>query len=537
MTLRRIAVLLAVPAMVLASLTLITPAAQAAAPSNDDLASVQVVGPTLPATATGSNVGATAQAGEVLGNGTAATHSIWYSWTPADGGPVDVSLVGSSFDTFLTVYTSSSASPGLADLNVVTYNDDDDTQVDGTSTVDFTSVAATTYYFQVDSCCAGTGSVELSVSAISTGVTGVVTKTGGAPAVGVCVNADGRNGSYYGVTDDSGAYLMSAPAGSYTVYFRDCDGGANVISAESDAVEVAEGALTRADITLETGAIISGTVTGPGGSTPADVCVFADSGDYWAATETTTGDYRIEGLQAGDYTIEFDDCSDGTLATVYYGGAASWDEATPVTVTAGATVTGKNVQMVVGASISGTISSASGATLDNACAEAYNDTYDVEGYVDGSGRYELRGLPVGTYRVMFHDDCDASHPSTLWYGGATTEAGATTITLTAGQQLTGINAVFGQVPATGPSAACIGAQASAHSATIVLGSATGKLHRDQGKLKKLAKKVKKATGHARSKLKKKQKKLAKTVASDKHAVSTATAGVTSANAAVSTACR
>jgi hypothetical protein len=539
MTLRRTAALLAVPAMVVASLTLITPAAQAAVPANDDVASAQTISGSLPITGVaGDTTGATAESGETMGDGYDAGNSIWYAWTPASSGPVEVSLAGSGFDTFLTVYTGSS--PSLADLSVVTYNDDGAT--DTTSVVDFSGAAGTTYYFQVDGCC-GTpphesGRVDLSISAVTTGITGVVTKIGGAAAAGVCVSANGNNGSSYGVTNATGAYLLGTPAGSYTVSFRDCDGGANVLDADYDGmVAVTEGALAHADITLGTGAIIRGTVTGPGGSTPADVCVYADSGDYWSFTETTTGDYRLEGLPAGAYKIEFDDCYDGTLATAYYGGATRSDQATPVTVAAGATVTGKNVQMVAGASISGTISNASGARLDNACAEVYNDGYDVLGYVDENGRYEVRGLPVGTYRVMFRDDCDANHSSTLWYGGSTTEAGAKTLTLEVGQQVTGINAVFGQPAATGPSAACIGAQASAHMATIVLGNATSKLHSDQGKLKQLGKKVKKAKGHAKSKLVKKQKKLKKTVNADKHTVSTATTGAASANAAVSAACR
>jgi hypothetical protein len=80
MTLRRTAALLAVPAMVVASLTLITPAAQAAVPANDDVASAQTISGSLPITGVaGDTTGATAESGETMGDGYDAGNSIWYA--------------------------------------------------------------------------------------------------------------------------------------------------------------------------------------------------------------------------------------------------------------------------------------------------------------------------------------------------------------------------------------------------------------------------------------------------------------------------
>ncbi len=59
-------------------------------------------------TATGSNRGATAEAGEPGHHGAPAATSIWYSWTATLTGDAAFSTEGSTFDTRLAVYTGSS---------------------------------------------------------------------------------------------------------------------------------------------------------------------------------------------------------------------------------------------------------------------------------------------------------------------------------------------------------------------------------------------------------------------------------------------
>jgi hypothetical protein len=544
MTLRRTAALIAAPALTLASLTLMAPAAQAAAPTNDDFASARVVGPALPVAATGSNVGATVQSGEPSEqtNGPGAT--VWYSWTaPADAN-VAVSTQGSetpdgdSLDTFVDVYTGTS----LDTLSLV--GSDDDSGMNGASVVTFDATGGTTYYVQVDGyhydSGAETGSIDLSISELDATLSGTVTVAGSAtPVADACVEATSSSYVVDTSTDEDGSYSVSLPAGTYGLHVSNCGSGASLLDADASGIVVAAHANVTHDVQLEPGGSISGTVTGPNGAAPSDVCVDAynSDGSVDQGTDTDeTGAYQIDNLPTGSYYLYFSDCGGQGLLGAYYGGTTDESASTQVAVTAGSVTSGKNIQLSRGASISGTISSANGAAVDNACADVYNDDVDRTGYVDDSGHYDVQSLPAGTYWVEFYQDCDASHPTTLWYGGSSTEAGSQTITLTAGQQKTGINAVFGQAPVTGPSAACTGARATAQAATSALGSATTKLHRDQSKLKKLGKKVKKAKGHAKSKLKKKQKKLKKTVKSDKHTVSTATTGVSNANAAVGAAC-
>ena len=77
---------------------------QTVAPANDDFANAAVLTGST-ATWTGTNVGATKQAGEpyVAGNGLGG--SVWLVWTAPTSGTFTLSTAGSNFDTMLAVYT------------------------------------------------------------------------------------------------------------------------------------------------------------------------------------------------------------------------------------------------------------------------------------------------------------------------------------------------------------------------------------------------------------------------------------------------
>src|SRR5688572_30598853 len=80
-----------------------------AQPANDLFANGILVSGTNILT-TGSNVGATSQAGEPQHAGVSGNRSIWWSWTAPSGGKATVSTAGSAFDTLLAVYTGTSVS-------------------------------------------------------------------------------------------------------------------------------------------------------------------------------------------------------------------------------------------------------------------------------------------------------------------------------------------------------------------------------------------------------------------------------------------
>jgi hypothetical protein len=136
--------------------------ATVAAPANDNFASAQVLTGTS-VVVTGSNVGASKQAGEPTLAGNAGGASVWYAWQAASSGSVTISTIGSSFDTMLGVYTGTSVSS----LTLVASNDDI-SAYNVQSSVTFHATAGTTYRIVVDGynygAGAATGSIQLNLS-------------------------------------------------------------------------------------------------------------------------------------------------------------------------------------------------------------------------------------------------------------------------------------------------------------------------------------------------------------------------------------
>jgi hypothetical protein len=94
--------------MVLALLAL--PAgASAAAPSNDNFADRQVLGPGFPGgetiEVTGSNVEATKESGEFIPGLAPAGHSVWFEWEATSDGWVTIGACDNQFPTVLAVFT------------------------------------------------------------------------------------------------------------------------------------------------------------------------------------------------------------------------------------------------------------------------------------------------------------------------------------------------------------------------------------------------------------------------------------------------
>lgn len=95
--------------MTLALCLALTPTAMAAAPGNDDFANAQGLNGALPIEATGTNIGATAQAGEpghapLAGGG----HTVWFRWEAPSTEAVTISTCGSEMPTIIGVYLGGS---------------------------------------------------------------------------------------------------------------------------------------------------------------------------------------------------------------------------------------------------------------------------------------------------------------------------------------------------------------------------------------------------------------------------------------------
>jgi hypothetical protein len=107
-------------------------------------------------TATGTNVGATREAGEPTHAGVPGGRSVWYKWRAPATETVTIETVGSNFDTVLAAYRGSAMSA----LTRVAANDDIGSGV-YQSRIKFAAYAGTTYQLAVDGYSGASGSIRL----------------------------------------------------------------------------------------------------------------------------------------------------------------------------------------------------------------------------------------------------------------------------------------------------------------------------------------------------------------------------------------
>lgn len=130
--------------------------------ANNAFASAGVLSGTS-VSASGSNVGATREAGEPIHPDSGGGASVWWAWTAPGAGSVTITTAGSSFDTILAVYTGTS----LSALTRIAYDDDSGPGV--TSQVTFNAVSGQTYRIMVDGYGGDVGSIALQLTQITTG--------------------------------------------------------------------------------------------------------------------------------------------------------------------------------------------------------------------------------------------------------------------------------------------------------------------------------------------------------------------------------
>jgi hypothetical protein len=245
-------------------------------------------------------------------------------------------------------------------------------------------------------------------------ITGMVTEPGGGAVPDISVSAFGA-GYGSGYSDSTGQYAVTGlAAGSYTL----CFDGAYATSAAAPygytnscagdhglIVDVVAGQTTTANGTVEKAGGVGGVVTGDSGPVPGVwVSVYDSSGSQLNSTNTgDNGSYLLNGVAPGDVTVCFDPTyTAGGYQRTCYGAQAGDGSGSPITVTAGQLSTA-DVQLQLGASITGTITDASGGPITGVVVSAFSWT-TYQGYysqTDESGSYTLSGLAADDYRVCF----------------------------------------------------------------------------------------------------------------------------------------
>ena len=197
------------------------------------------------------------------------------------------------------------------------------------------------------------------------------------------------------------------------------------------------------------GATISGKVTAPAGVDLSNAYVSASPSAAQAVQTDRTasvapdGSYKIMGLPAGSYKLQFSGWNTGALDQ-WYKNAASFAAATAVTVAAGQDLTGINATLVRGATISGKITAPAGATVSNVRVSiwlASSMTPVGQSRQCGTGRQLQDHRPAGW--VLRAPVLRLEHRGRgQWYKNASSFDTATVVTVATGQNLAGINATL-----------------------------------------------------------------------------------------------
>jgi len=125
---------------------------------NDNFANAIVLLP-ITAGALGHDTNATVEVGEPQHlTGLTTGHSVWWRWTAPSNMTATINTDGSSFDTFLAVYTG----PGYGALTKVA--SDNDSGAGNQSQVTFAATAGTTYHIAVGGLNATYGRIQLSIN-------------------------------------------------------------------------------------------------------------------------------------------------------------------------------------------------------------------------------------------------------------------------------------------------------------------------------------------------------------------------------------
>ncbi len=297
-------------------------------------------------------------------------------------------------------------------------------------------------------------------------ISGTVTNAAGKPLSQVCVLAApaGQGGipevTDSGLTGKNGAYVIHGLlAGRYLVQYLDCRQGQEYASqwyknrhtvGSATLVQVRAGQTSKGvSAALAAGGSLTGIVTGPSGRPLANACAFASDSAALAQGEAFTsssGRYKITGLASGRYSITFSPCGAKGV------NLATQTRTDQVRVIAPRTTNVPTFKIVTAGSISGQVTAGAARPAAGACVYAarVNPAGSIAvGTANAAGNYSVTGLAPGTYHVYFGlAVCDnfpdqAIPVAPQWYGGKPTEATTASVTVTAGKQTGGIDAVMG----------------------------------------------------------------------------------------------
>ncbi|MHA7177311.1 carboxypeptidase-like regulatory domain-containing protein, partial [Arthrobacter sp. Sr24] len=273
--------------------------------------------------------------------------------------------------------------------------------------------------------------------------------------------SDEHDGSKYGSAevDSKGVFKVGdLSAGSYRISVSNFGGGlldgyfgGDGSYENATLVKIAAGqVVTGKNITLVKEATISGKVAVPAGTTTDGIYVQisdASTLNYvGSASVNSDGTYKLQGLKAGKYKLEFSARGlEQSLLSQWYKNAATAETATVITVTTGQNLSAINATLAKGATISGKVTVPAGYKAGEVYVYVHSaGKQDYAGYgsVATDGSFKVGDLAGGSYKVEFQAWSGNPRLIGQWYSGASTFAEATPITVATGANKTGINAIL-----------------------------------------------------------------------------------------------
>ncbi len=304
------------------------------------------------------------------------------------------------------------------------------------------------------------------------GITGRVTGPGGAGVQNIKVQIKDIYGNNVAqpTTDINGDYSSGGmAAGTYRIFFS--NNGLDYVSewysdrytlqTASDVTVLAGSVTSNVNAQLVSSGTISGTVTdGSAGVSGVKVVLFDIylNNTGFSATTDASGNYTIKAIPAGTYKIAFNSPTGGaapSLIREWYNDKSTPQAADTVTVTAGGTLSGTNAVLAAGGNISGRVTSQStGLGIGEIGVNAYDATgVQVSGAAtDASGNFTVKSLATGSYRLEFNPATyNSKYAGTYlreYFNNKAGLAAADALAVTAGQTLSGVNAILASGGAT-----------------------------------------------------------------------------------------
>lgn len=285
-------------------------------------------------------------------------------------------------------------------------------------------------------------------------ISGTVRDTGGTPLEGIDLDiydATGVRMPATTLTAVDGTYALGpVPDGEYYVradpdvelgqYYVSYYFGNTPDRDLSTLVSVSGGDSTGIDFDLPAGGVITGTITGTGGSPleNMDMDIYDAAGNQLAYDDKSEADgtYLIGPVPAGQYLLKCDTPDGGLYIGEYYDDVIIKGDAFLVTVTNGATTSNIDFELLSGGNISGTIRDAGSNPISGIDLDLYNSAGDFVGVSATSavdGTFTIGPLPDGDYYLEADSDpASGQYYFDEFYGGVAELESATAITISGG---------------------------------------------------------------------------------------------------------